>query len=261
MAAKKNYTDYVLKRYVPHLTQECYFFKQPSNKEIDMSLHHLNKNMTPERGNSKKEILAYYRQRLSQLYHLNRKNLITGLEWVITAPAGLTEKEKLQFFDVSLDYLKETYGAENIITAFMHANEGIKVNGVVKYGEWHMHTLLIPVKDIENPKPRHKGFTQKICHRDVVTLDHLKKWHGNFQQYCDTHLPFNAQVYKGGITNANSKDVKILKAETKYELEHKKVIELENELTKLREKITEIELSKTNSWGNDTAWDEYTYGG
>ncbi|SDI51665.1 Plasmid recombination enzyme [Pseudobutyrivibrio sp. 49] len=261
MAAKKNYTDYKLKRYVTHLTQECYFNKQPSNKEIDMSLHHLNKNMTPERGNSKKEILAYYRHRLSQLYHLNRKNLVTGLEWVITAPTGLTEEQRWKFFDVSLDYLKETYGEENIITAFVHANEGIKNKGVVLYGEWHMHTLLIPVKDIENPMPRHKGFTQKICNRDVCTLAHLRQFHKSFQAYVDEHLPFKAQVYKGGITSANSKDVKLLKAETKYEIEHQKVLEQHREIEKLREKIAEIELNKTNSWGNNATWGEYTYGG
>ena len=262
MAALKKYHENEIKRYLGHLTQEPYFHHKPSNSEINMSLHNLNKNMIPDRGNTKKEIFEYYQNRKNELYAINRKDTLTGFEWVITAPDGLTESQEMQFFNVSLDFLKETYGEENIITCFLHANEGIRdENNNLIYGHKHIHTMIIPVTKITKEKPAYKNYTHKICYRDVINTAHLMQWHHRFQSYCDAHLPFKAQVYKGGITRANSKDVKLQKAETKYELEHQKVLDLENEITKLREKIAEYELQQTNSWGNNATWCEYTYGG
>jgi len=48
------------------------------------------------------------------------------LEWTITASDGLNEAERLEFFNTSMDYIKKTYDAENVITGFMHANEGVR---------------------------------------------------------------------------------------------------------------------------------------
>lgn len=258
MAAKTTYTDAALSKYLGHLTQEGYFKHAPSNTEIDMNLHHLNKNMTPECGSTKKEILNHYRERKKQLYCYNRPDMVTALEWTITAPDGLTEQQRMQFFDASLDYLRQTYGSENIITSFVHANEGIKdLDGSVIYGHWHMHTLLIPVAEIKNPKRIHKDFTEKICNKEVCTLKHLKNWHKNFQAYCDEHLPFKAQVYMGGKTGGKSRSVNEIKADTKYQMEHQRVLELEKELQQLRDQLNaqhEHTWGNTSTWGNSQSW-------
>ena len=258
MAAKKTYTDAALRKYIGHLTQEGYFTHAPKNAEIDMSLHHLNKNMTPENGATKKEILKHYRDRKKQLYSYNRKDVVTALEWTITAPAGLNEEQRMQFFDTSLNYLKETYGSENIITSFMHANEGIRdLDGNVIYGHWHMHTLLIPVVEIKKPTKSQANFKEKICNNDLCTYKHLRNWHKNFQKYCDTHLPFKANVYMGGITGGKNRSVNEIKADTKYQMEHQRVLELEKELQQLRDQLNaqhEHTWGNTSTWGNSQSW-------
>lgn len=265
MAAKKTYTEAALIKYIGHLTQEGYYEHAPSNEEINMNLHHLNKNLTPEYGDSKRDIIKHYRERKKELYCFNRSDVVTALEWTITAPDALSEEERLQFFEASLSYIKEVYGAENVITGFMHANEGIRdLNGKVLYGHWHAHYIVIPVTKIASPKPIHKNFTEKICNKEVCTLKHLKNWHKNFQDFCDKHLPFKAQVYMNGKTGGLNRSVKEIKAETKYEREHQKVLELENEIAVLKEKIHSLEQQKTvtkehgwghsheSSWGNKT---------
>ena len=268
MAAIKKYTEAQLKRYVGHLTQEAYFKHQPSNKEINMALHHLNKNLTPERGESKKEILRYYRKRKKEVYAIKRKDIVTAFECVITAPAGLTEIQRVQFFDVSQKFLEETYGKENILTSIMHANEGIRdTDGKVLYGHWHMHSMIMPITKIENKKESQKNFSHKLCCKEIINLKHLKQWHDKFQKYCDANLPFKAPVYMGGKTGGNNRSIEELKLESKYQIEHQKVLELEQEREKLQEQITHLneQLAKltwdnSNTWGNTSTWGEYTYG-
>ena len=107
---------------------------------------------------------------------------------------------------------------------------------------------------------------EKAC-KEVINLRHLKEWHNKFQKFCDSNLPFKAQVYMGGKTGGNNRSIEELKLESKYQIEHQKVIELEKEREKLQEQITQLneQLAKltwdnSNTWGNTSTWGEYTYG-
>lgn len=240
MAAKKTYTEAALRQYLGHLTQEKYFEHLPSNAEIRMDLHKNNRNLTPEKGETKKEILKHYHKRKKELYCMKRDDVVTALEWTCTAPAELTEEERYLFFDETLHYLEDAYGKENIICSFVHTNEGIRdQDGTVLYGHWHMHTMIIPTVEVKDKNPAHKmsQYKEKICNNELVTMKHLKNWHKNYQAHLDTHLPFKAQVDKGGrAANGKSRSVKEIKLETKLEIERSKNIEIEKKL--------EVEIKK-----------------
>lgn len=76
-----------------------------------------------------------------------RKDCPRALEYVISASSeffeSATEKEKSDYFNKSLEYLKSRHGNENVISAVIHNDETTP----------HMHVVVVPVKDKKlNPK-------------------------------------------------------------------------------------------------------------
>lgn len=146
----------------------------------------------------------YYLKRKSEVWSLNRKDVVTCASWLITAPQTLNPKLYDDFFRNCYNFIAERYGGErNIVAAAVHMDET----------QPHMHCMFMPVKD----DTKHEGFTEKLCAKEVVNRQDLRNFHPDLNKYLiENGTP--ADVYTG-ITKRQGGNltVKQLKAGVKPE--------------------------------------------
>lgn len=270
MAALERYTANAVSYILRHNTRESP--KPPSNIDIDVTRLQLNESLTPERGNTARQCKNYYNLRLDEVYHMNRADIITACQWVITAPADLAPEQEQDFFQESYAYLNHLYGHENCVQCVIHRDEGVKgKDGQIVAGRSHMHYVFLPV--VENKKymiPNKKGnitkiatYEEKLCADELITKKHLKSFHPDFQKWLD-NTGIKCTVYSG-VTGGKNRTVEELKTETREILRQKeRIASLEAENQSLRDRIKELEneLSRqkehehTNSagWGSRSGW-------
>ena len=95
LAALERYTTNAVSYILRHNTRENP--KPPSNIDIDPTRSQLNDTLTPERGDTARQCKDYYNSRLNEVYHMNRSDIITACQWVITAPADLAQEQEQDF--------------------------------------------------------------------------------------------------------------------------------------------------------------------
>lgn len=89
-----------------------------------------------------------YRERIEEIYKENvtsgltrRKDAVVQCEFMVTSDKqffdGLKPEEQERFFKESYEFLKERYGAENVIHATVHLDEKTP----------HMHVGIVPIRD------------------------------------------------------------------------------------------------------------------
>lgn len=100
-----------------------------SNENIDTSRTHLNYDLGPG-GNQYQRM----KERLSQLSYRKQKNNTVLCGWVLTAPKGLEGEELERFFKRSYKFMEALYGKENVVSCYVHMDEGRP----------HMHFLWVP---------------------------------------------------------------------------------------------------------------------
>lgn len=262
MASLEKYTTGQVSYILRHNTRE--HPKPPANIDIDPDRSKLNYTLTPERGKTARECKNYYNERLDEVYHMNRANIITAAQWVITAPKDLAAEQEEQFFQETFRYLNSLYGAENCIQCIVHYDEGVKGNdGKIIEGRPHLHYVFLPI--VENQKymvANKKGnitkkntYREKLCADELINKKHLKEFHPNYQKWLD-RVGIKATVHSG-ITSGKSRTVEELKHETR-EIERQKEIiaTLEAENQQLKERVRELEVALekeyevTNGWGS-----------
>jgi hypothetical protein len=102
------------------------------NLEIDESRSHLNYNLASEQNISQ---LDFIKQRLSEAKCLKRDDVNIMCSWVVTAPKELPEIEHRKFFEESYKFLSAKYGEQNVVSAWVHADETTP----------HLHFAFVPV--------------------------------------------------------------------------------------------------------------------
>ena len=102
------------------------------NENIDTSKSHLNYNLGPKRNISQGD---FVKKRCNEVKCLNRKDVNVMCSWVITAPKDLDLKQQKKFFIESYKFLESRYGADNVISAYVHLDEVTP----------HMHFSFVPV--------------------------------------------------------------------------------------------------------------------
>ena len=178
----------------------------PSNKQIDSNKTHLNYHLEPERDLSPYD---YFKERKTQLYCYNRKDVVVMAGWVITAPKDLPDEQYKPFFQECYNFLEQKYGQENVIQSVVHYDEG---------GQPHLHFNFIPVVE---DKKHSQGL--KICANEVLNPKELRCFHPALQK----HLNESGIVAKvqTGITKANGRNytVKELKQNVLREREREEI--------------------------------------
>ncbi len=147
--------------------------------------------------------------RLSQVKHLNRKDVNVLVEWVIhlgpDVPPGFDNEE--QFFLACMRYCARKYGAENICYGIVHVDEENP----------HLTVGFVPV--VKNPLKLRKNASAaakaeyeaavaagktmiEVLDADsVITRKHLQDWHGGLTQHLIDELGYDPAVHTG-ITKA-----------------------------------------------------------
>ena len=134
------------------------------NPEIDPHRTHLNYNLAPQHNH-----MEFIKQRLSEVYCLNRKDVNVMCSWVVTAPKDLDPKQQDEFFKESYKFLENRYGKENVISSYVHLDETTP----------HMHFAFIPVV-YDEKKDRYK-----VSAKERVNKFELKSFHNDYQEHLD----------------------------------------------------------------------------
>lgn len=153
--------------------------------------------LSPDRGMSDYD---YFLHRKSELYCYGRDDVKVMAGWIVTAPQDLGPERYSDFFAVTYDFLENRYGAENVVKAVVHDDEG---------GQPHLHFCFVPV--VEDRK-HEQGY--KICANDVLDRRELRNFHPDLQRYLNEHGLEDAHVMTG-VTRAQggNRTVADLKAE------------------------------------------------
>ena len=95
----------------------AHYERAKGKDNIDTSKSHLNYNLGPKRNISQGD---FVKKRCNEVKCLNRKDVNVMCSWVITAPKDLDLKQQKKFFIESYKFLESRYGADNVISAYVH---------------------------------------------------------------------------------------------------------------------------------------------
>lgn len=263
MASHKKFKADVAYKILRHIEREPYIYK---NKDVDISRSHLNK-VLMDRG------YDYYKKRLSQIHHTNRKDLVTLCGVVVTLPKTLNyltiEDQDYLFLRIT-DFLMDRYGNNNSINAIVHRDEA---------GQPHLHFTFIPVTKNdnvnanmvkvvnylkENPESNNTQvakalgisrktvirwrpmvsnpviFKDKLSAFDVVNREELTSFHPDLKKWLNENIESDdgdkiGNHFVTGITSQNggNRTIEQLKEDKAY-------YEYENQLKSLREENSDL---------------------
>ena len=179
-----------------------------SNENIDKSRTHLNYNLAPERDISQYEFI---KKRCSDVRCLNREDVVKMCDWIITAPKDLPPEKREEFFREAYEFLKNKYGEENIISAYVHLDETTP----------HMHFAFVPV--VIDKK---KG-DLKVSAKECITKNDLKFFHSELQNYLESKLKCKVNILNEATREGNlaMDEYKRLKASQEYQEAQKLIAE------------------------------------
>lgn len=188
------------------------------NQDIDAERTHLNYNLAPSRNISQGE---FVKQRCSEVYCLNRRDVNVMCSWVVTLPKEVKGKDDTEyFFKKAYEFLEKRYGKENVVSAFVHMDEKTP----------HMHFAFVPVVYDEKKK------RYKVSAKECISKNELCKFHEDLQNYFDT--TYLSCKILNEATKEGNKSIKELKRGTAT---------LEVEKAKLELSDVKSELDKTKA--------------
>lgn len=183
------------------------------NQDIDVTRTHLNYNLAEEDQKMKQQ--DFINKRIKDLKCMNRKDVNVMITWVVTLPQemnGKSDEEKERFFRKSYNFLKNRYGAENVISAYVHMDEG----------QPHMHFAFTPVM-YDQKKGRYKFDAKRVGSRQD-----LQTFHKDFDKHLEKEMGYKTGVING-ITeiNLSTKELKEVQ---------KRMAEIDKELSQIHSK-------------------------
>lgn len=175
-----------------------------SNSDVDMAKSDANYNLAPERESQ----TEYIRQKLSEIDHANRKDLVVMADLIITAPSDLKIEYQEIFFKEAYQFCVDRYGSKSslgedvVVSSYVHMDETTP----------HMHFAFLPVK-ASFDKTTGEMTSQRFCGKEVICRQDLRTLHKDMQQWMnDKSIP--ARVINGNTvfdSNGRSLSVKELK--------------------------------------------------
>ena len=184
------------------------------NQDIDYERTHLNYNLAA--NDQPKDQQQFIKERMEELKCLNRKDVNVMMSWLVTLPKEMNEKpmsEQRKFFEKSYEFLKERYGADNVVSAYVHMDES----------QPHMHFAYTPVC-WDGKAERYRFNAKKVGSRKD-----LQTFHKDFDEEMTKQMGYITGV-RNGATEINQ-SIHELKAM------QKKMVEIDNELDKIRSEM------------------------
>jgi len=198
-----------------------------TNPDIDFSKSDLNEDLY----NSKN--INYNHEIKNKIKELNltravRKDAIVMCQSLITSDKSffdeLSSQEQKGFFKDSFEFMKETYGEKNIISANVHYDEKTP----------HMHINFVPItKD------------GRLCAKDLFKRVDLIKLHDNFSKHCKEH-GYDLERGESKIDFKKHLNVEDFKIKTKQEELKKSEVKFSKAYNRLNVKSKTLENLTTN---------------
>lgn len=142
--------------------------KTYSNSEIDKEKSSNNYNLAPDREDQ----IGYIRQKLQEISHVNRKDLVVMVDIIITVPKDL-EESPVRFFAETYNFCISRFGEKSgmgedvVISAYCHMDETTP----------HMHFAFLPICS--------SGDVKRFCAKEVVNRKELQTFHKDLQKHMD----------------------------------------------------------------------------
>ena len=185
-------------------------------ENIDRNKTHLNYNLAPGRDGTQ---LDFIHQRISEIKVQKRKDVNIFCDVVVTLPKAIDEEkskwieepdgsyslktvykeysaeEERDFFKTVYNFLEGKFGANNVISAYVHKDETTP----------HMHFAFVPVVDDEKWNQKHpENPRQKLSAKECVTLGLLRSLHTEMQEVLDNKFGKEFfPVLNGATINGN----------------------------------------------------------
>ena len=161
-----------------------YIGRNSKNKNIDPERRKLNYNLAPHDMWS----YDYLKQRLSEVYCMNRKDVNVMCSWIFTVPYDVKQEDVDLCLKSAYNFLENKYGKENVVSAFVHKDES-------KNGRPHIHFNFIPVV-WDKKKNRYK-----VSAKELITRQELSAFHGELQKALETSLGYSCSVISGELSD------------------------------------------------------------
>lgn len=158
--------------------------KHYGNSEIDIEKSEYNYNLAPERELTQTDFI---RDKLENIHHAKRKDLIVMVDLIITCPQNLTDAEARDFFKCTYDFCVDRYGRKSglgedcIISSYVHLDETTP----------HMHVAFLPIIETNGAK--------RFCSKEMINRKELQTLHKDMQSW------LNERNVKGSVINGNTK--------------------------------------------------------
>lgn len=191
------------------------------NQDIDAGRSYLNYNLAATDQSLNQN--EFINNRIKELKCLNRANVNVMMTWVVTLPKEMNDKsneEKKKFFSETYKFLCDRYGAENVISAWVHMDEN----------QPHMHFAWTPV--CYDKKAGRDKFNAKV----VGSKMDLKSFHKDIDYYLTKEMGYVTGV-RNGVTEINMTPEQL--KETQKEI----VREAQKELSELKVEKKEVKVN------------------
>lgn len=136
-------------------------------ENIDPERTHLNYNLGPERVGVGQSAFVKARIESLNLPRRPRKDAVRFCDAVLTLPVTFPEARSREFFEESYRFLAERFGAENVVSAYVHLDEARP----------HMHFCWVPVTE-----------DGRLSAKDVLSRRQLKTLHGDLKAFLEPRL-------------------------------------------------------------------------
>ena len=191
--------------------------KENLGGNIDWERTEQNYNLGPERDMTQIEFL---RQRLSEVKVQKRDDVKVFCDWVVTLPrkeieaddyeyseemieVKYSDEQTRDFFKEVYGFLEEKYGAENVISSYVHMDEE----------QPHMHFAFVPVVADRKWNEKHPDSPrEKVSAKECVTQADLRTFHKELQWHLDERFGIDEFPVLNGATIGGNLSVAELKA-------------------------------------------------
>ena len=193
-----------------HINRTDNQVRKYGNADIDTSRSYLNQDII--RGD-----MSDLTQRLSEVSHQKRKDLVACCGVVITLPAELHSSDlatQNRFFNYCTDFIKEKFGEKNTIYATVHHDETTP----------HIHIGFVPVTQKERKfrSKAKKGETytqERVSAKEVITRTMLNSFHTELDSYITEKLGQKVSILTGELKTRKNLSINELKERTAQKLE------------------------------------------
>lgn len=223
-----------------HINRTENQIRKYGNADIDTSRSYLNQDII--HGD-----MTELTNRLSEVSHQKRKDLVACCGVVITLPAELHSSDlasQNRFFYYCTEFIKQKFGEKNCIYATIHHDETTP----------HVHIGFVPVTQIERKyrSKARKGETytqERISAKDVITKSMLNSFHNELDSYITEKIGQKVSILTNN-TKKNNLSINELKQKT---------IDRTNEVFERANSLDNLKFKKKKSLLGKVILDEQEY--